>query len=139
MTASPLTLHDSTGTRLGWGVGALLALDVLGGVLAIAADVNTPATAWSSKATLAAPLPMMAAQALLAVATIKWTDRKGAVAAGALAAACLVSGISGFFDGQLAKPGLGPWLVGFQWILVAATVGVGGLAVHRLLRITRPR
>lgn len=77
------------------------------------------------------------AQALLALAARRWPDRRGAVAAGLLAAASVVSGISGFLDGQFAKPGLAAPLVGFQVVLVIATLGVAALAGHRALRLFR--
>jgi hypothetical protein len=130
---------DAGRTRLIIGVAGLVTLDLVGGGLAIANDVNTPGEAWSSKATLAAPLPMIAAQVLLATATVRWSDRRGAVAAGVLAAACLVSGVSGFFDGQLGKAGLSPPLVAFQWGLVISTLAVGGLAGGRLIQLVRRR
>jgi hypothetical protein len=127
------------GRQLMLGVGALLALGFAGGLLAIANDVNTPAQAWSSQATLAAPAPMMAAQAVLAGAAAWWPDRRGAAAAGLLALACVVSGISGFFDGQLGKQGLPAPLLAFQALLVAATLGVSGLATARAVQLTRHR
>jgi hypothetical protein len=78
---------------------------------------------------------MIGAQALLATAAVRWPDRRGSAAAGGLAAACLISGISGFFDGQLGRTGLAPPLVAFQWTLVATTLAVGGLAVDRARRL----
>jgi hypothetical protein len=55
----------------------LLALDLVGGLLAVANELNTPAEAWGSKATLAAPTPIMIPQALLAGAAAHWNDRRG--------------------------------------------------------------
>lgn len=138
------TPSSATRTRFGGhadpllvSVGALLALDVVGGLVSIAAGLHTVASAWGSTATLAAPVPMMVAQALLALAARRWPDRRGAVAAGLLAAASVVNGVSGFFDGQFAKPGLAAPLVGFQVVLVIATLGVAALAGHRALRLFR--
>jgi hypothetical protein len=130
-----LARHDRGGQQLLIGVGVLLGLDVVGGLLAIANDVNTPAEAWSSKATLAAPVPMIAAQAVLAGAAAYWPDRRGAAAAGVLATACVVSGVSGFFDGQFGRLGLPRPLIAFQAALVGATFGVGGLAIARAVRL----
>ena len=45
--------RDITARRLAVGVCALLLVDVVGGLLAIANDVNTADEAWSSQATLA--------------------------------------------------------------------------------------
>jgi hypothetical protein len=136
---TPTTRWDRDGRRLLLAVASLLGIDVVGGLLSIASGVNTAADAWGSRATLAAPIPMMAGQALLAIASARWPDRRGAVAAGLLAVACGISGISGFFDGQLGKEGLSAPLVGFQWLLVVATLGVGGLAAARSIRLARRR
>lgn len=121
------------------GVAGLLALDLIGGGLAVVVGVNTPAEAWTGDAVLAAPLPMMATQAVLAVAAVRWRDRRAAVAAGLLAVACGVSAVSGFFDGQLGKEGLSRQLVGFQLLLVTATLGVAALAVARVRRVVATR
>ena len=59
MTSTP------TARRLAQAVGVLLLTDLAGGLLAVAADVNTWADAWGGKALLAAPLPMIAVQVLL--------------------------------------------------------------------------
>ena len=126
------------GRRLVLATGALLALDLVGGLLSVANGLNTVSGAWGPTATLAAPVPMMAGQALLAAAAARWPDRRGAAAAGLLAAVSVVSGISGFLDGQFAKQGLSAPMIGFQCLLVAATLTVSGLAVARLLQITRP-
>lgn len=130
--------RDPTARRLVIGVCVLLLVDVVGGLLAIANDVNTAGEAWSGDATLAAPLPMMAAQVLLTGVAVRWLGKPAVMAAGLLALACLVSGISGFFDGQLGKDGLAGWLVAFQVLLVTATLVVGALAVHRTVRLLRP-
>ena len=131
--------RDITARRLVIGVCLLLVVDVVGGLLAIANDVNTVGEAWSGQATLAAPLPMMVAQAVLTLVAVRWRGTPAVVAAGLLALACLVSGISGFFDGQLGKDGLAGWLVAFQVLLVTATLVVGGLAVHRTVSLLRTR
>jgi hypothetical protein len=112
-------------------VAGLVALDVLGGGIAVGSGTNTVRQAWSGEAVLAAPLPMIAVQLGLAAAADRYDDRRGSVAAGLLAAACLVSGASGFFDGQLGRAGLPRPIVGFQVALVGATVAVGSLALRR--------
>jgi hypothetical protein len=131
--------RDPTARRLVIGVCVLLLVDVVGGLLAIANDVNSAGEAWSGQASLAAPLPMMVAQAVLTFVAVRWRGTPGVVAAGLLALACLVSGISGFFDGQLFKDELAGWLVAFQVLLVSTTLVVGGLAVHRTVHLLRTR
>ena len=110
----------------------------MGGGLAVATGRNTLAEAWSGSAVLAAPLPMMAAQVGLARAADGWDDRRGTVAAGLLCAACMVSGVSGFFDGQLGRRDLPRPLIAFQGVLVGATLVVGALALRRVEWATRP-
>ena len=105
-------------------VSGLLVLDLVGGVLAIREGVNRAADAWGSRAVLAAPLPMMLAQAALAVAG-RGGGRRRMIASGLLAAACLISGMSGFFDGQLGRKGL------------PATLTAGGLAAADAIRSAR--
>ncbi|MGY1682342.1 hypothetical protein [Geodermatophilus sp. SYSU D01176] len=120
-----------SGRALGTATAGLLVIDGLGGSLAVALGHNAPADAWSGRAVAAAPVPMMAAQAALTAGAVRWPDRRGAVAAGLLAGACVVSALSGFFDGQFGKPGLPRTLVCVQVLLVAGTLGVGALAAAR--------
>jgi len=75
-------------TSLAGAVGLLLATDLVGGLLAVASDVNTWGEAWGSKALLAAPLPMIAVQVALTWLAVR---RRSRAAAGLLATACLVS------------------------------------------------
>src|SRR5215203_1978066 len=88
-------LMTTTRTLVG-AVGVLLVTDLVGGLLAVASDVNTWGEAWGGEALLAAPLPMIGVQVLLTWAAVRGRRRwaVGAVAAvaaaGLLAAACLV-------------------------------------------------
>ena len=116
---------------------ALLATDLVGGLLAVAAGANSWGEAWGSKALLAAPLPMIGAQLLLTLLAVRRSSRGAAVAAGLLAAACFVSVISGFFDGGLANDDLTPGLVAYQALLLLVTAAVGVLATLRLREILR--
>lgn len=88
-----------------WLVGAVVVLvvvDVVGGSIAIATDVNDGAEAWGPDARLAAPWQMIVFQILLTGVAIS-RRRRGAIGAAVLlAAAALVSAISGFFDGGFA-------------------------------------
>ena len=122
------------------GTAALLVIDVIGGLLAVSSDVNTWGEAWGSSALLAAPLPMMVAQAILAIlAARNARPPVGLVAAGVLALACLVSAISGFFDGGLANDELSGGLVAWQVFLLTATAVVGVLAIVRVRQLWRSR
>ena len=121
------------------GVAGLVALDAVGGTVAVAADVNTPAEAWGSKALLAAPWPMIAAQVGLATAACRWRDERGVAAAGLLSGACLVSAASGFFDGGLGNPEVPDRLVPLQWVLTATTAVVGAVAAKYALRLRASR
>ncbi|MGY1828833.1 hypothetical protein ACI8AA_00215 [Geodermatophilus sp. SYSU D01180] len=128
---------DRSGRTLGLATAGLLLLDGVGGGLAVASGWNTPAEAWSGRAVAAAPAPVMTAQAALAAAAVRWTGRRGGAAAGLLAAVCLLSSLSGFFDGQLGRPGLPRHLLGVQLLLVGVTSGVGALAAVRARRLLR--
>ncbi len=126
---------DTRDRTLGLATVGLLLVDAVGGSLAVASGWNTPAEAWSGRAVAAAPAPVMAAQAALAAAALRWPDRRGVAAAGLLATVCLVSALSGFFDGQLGKRGLPGHLLGVQLLLVGGTSGVGALAAVRARRL----
>ena len=121
----------SSARRLGAGVILLVALDLGGGLLAVRSGVNTWADAWGNRALLAAPWQMITGQVLLTWLSIRTTRRIGAVPAGLLALACLVSAASGFFDGGLGHHRLSPGLVAYQVVLLTATAAVGLLAAAR--------
>jgi len=118
-------------------VGALLALDLIGGLIAIATDVNTVGEAWSAKARLAAPWPMILFQVLMTVLAVRGPRRVAVGAAGLLSAASFISAISGFFDGALAASELKPGHVVFQWLLIAWTGVVSIIAAVRAYRLVR--
>ena len=106
-------------------MAALLAADVAGGLLAVSSGVNTWGEAWGSQALLAAPLPMIGAQVVLTTLAVRLPGRRAAVPAGLLAAACLVSVVSGFFDGGLGNEKLTPALSAYQVFLLGLTGVVG--------------
>ena len=84
------------------GTLILLAVDVVGGLLAVSNDANTWGEAWGSQALLAAPLPMMVAQLVLAwLAARNVRPPVGLIAAVVLSAFCLASLNFGLFDGDL--------------------------------------
>ena len=130
-----------TRTALPVAVAALVLTDLVGGLIAVSTDVNTWADAWGGHALLAAPLPMVAAQVLLTWLALRLPGRWAALPAGLLAAACLVSVVSGFFDGGLGHHSLSPALVAFQVLLLTVTAVVGVLAAERatdVMRTVRP-
>ena len=113
---------------------ALVVTDLVGGLLAVAAEVNTWGEAWGSEALLAAPLPMIVAQVVLTVLAVAAHGFGRRVPAGLLALACLVSVVSGFFDGGLGNDALTPALSAYQVFLLAVTGVVGVLAARRAAR-----
>jgi hypothetical protein len=116
----------NTSRNLVVAVAVLLVTDLVGGVLAVGADVNTWGEAWGGDALLAAPLPMIAVQVVLTWLAVRRGSR---IAAGLLATACLVSVASGFFDGGLGNDELSPGLAAFQVLLLTVTGAVGVLAL----------
>jgi len=122
------------------GTVTLIVIDIIGGIIAVSSGVNTWGEAWGSRALLAAPLPMMVVQLLLAwVAARNLRPPVGLVAAIVLALAWLASAISGFFDGGLANDELSGGLVAWQVFLLTATAVVGVLAILRARELRRAR
>jgi len=115
-------------------LGVVVATDVVGGLVDVAAGRSTVGSAWGSSATLCAPLPMIVFQAVCVLLTVRAGRRTARVAAGLLAAACLASVVSGFFDGQLARADLSGGEIAFQVWLLAVTAVLGGLALARAVR-----
>ena len=116
---------------------ALVVTDLVGGLLAVAAEVNTWAEAWWTEALLAAPVPMIVVQVVLTLVAVTSARWFAALAAGLLALACLVSVISGFFDGGLGNDALTPALSAYQVFLLVVTAVVGALAARRAVEILR--
>ena len=111
--------------------------DLVGGLLAVRAGVNTWGEAWGPAALLAAPVPMIVAQLLLVWLATRRAGRGAAVAAALLATACLVSVVSGFFDGGLGNSELSTGLAAYQYFLLAVTAAVGVLAIRRAVAAVR--
>lgn len=114
----------------------LFVCDVIGGFIAVASGAETWRTAWGFDTHSTVPLPMGAAQLLLAwLAARDVRPRVGFVAAGLLSAVCLASVLFGLFDGDLtgnvASDGFVSW--GFAWaiVLLVVTAVVGVLAFDR--------
>ena len=140
MTVATHTPTHTSRSRTDPLVLALLTLmltDVVGGLLAVSADVNTWGEAWGSRALLAAPLPMIGAQILLTVLAVRLSGRRAVVPAVLLSMACLVSVVSGFFDGGIGNDELTPALAVYQVFLLAVTAVVGVLAARLAWRRSR--
>ncbi|HET9999220.1 MAG TPA: hypothetical protein VFQ17_16990 [Nocardioides sp.] len=139
----PVTTNEATTTAptvarlLTVAMGALLVVDLVGGVWAALSGVNTWADAWGGHALLAAPAPMVAAQVLMTWTAVRGRRRRAALPAGLLALACLVSVASGFFDGGLGNAALEPGMGAYQVFLLAVTGVVGVLAAIRAVQLAR--
>lgn len=115
---------------------ALVAASLLGGAVSVAAGVNEWSTAWTAEATLAAPWPMLLVQAGATAAAVQAQYWPAKIGSAVLILSATLSGISGFFDGQLARPDLGAGFVvaQFSYVVVAglaAACGIGRLATTR--------
>jgi hypothetical protein len=131
------TRPSDAGPRLVLGLSFLLAVDLVGGLVAIAAGENTWGQAWNGDAILAAPWPMLVAQVLLTWGALRARRVRAMLCAGLLTIACAVSAASGFFDGQLGKEGLSAGLVAGQWFLEIVSAAVAALAAARLVELAR--
>jgi hypothetical protein len=112
---------------VGLAGAALVAANLVGGAVSVAAGVNTWSTAWTGQATLAAPWPMLIVQSCGTVAAVSSERLPAILGSAVLGLSAAVSGISGFFDGQLGRPDLGAGYVAAQvgyvvvaWLTVAA-------------------
>lgn len=137
ITRTPPTTALTIPRLLVAAMGALLVVDLVGGLWAGLSGVNAWADAWDGHALLAAPAPMIAGQVLATWAAVRGRRRWAALPAGLLAVACLVSLASGFFDGGLGHADLRPGMAAYQGFLLLVTGAVGGLAAVRTVRLAR--
>ena len=125
----------ATGRRLLLAAVALVAADLIGGLIAVSADLNTWGEVWGSEPNLSTPWPMFAGQLLLAwLAARNVRPALGRVAAVVLAVVCGISLIFGLFDGDLASVSGWPILWGIVLLVVTAIVGWLAIARARELR-----
>ncbi len=130
-------MPDKGARVVGVASTALLAANVVGGVVSVATAVNTWSTAWTSRATLAAPWPMVLVQTGATVAAVSSRRRPALIGSALLGLSAAVSGISGFFDGQLARPDLKAGFVAAQvGYVIVAWLAVAG-AIYRLWTLLR--
>lgn len=134
----------SSGRRLIVAMLVLFACDVIGGFIGVASGAETWGTAWGFDTHSTVPLPMGAAQLVLAwLAARDVRPRVGFVAAILLSVVCLMSVLFGLFDGDLtgnvASDGFVSW--GFAWgvVLLCVTAVVGVLAFVRAKRLRQLR
>ena len=123
--------------RLLRAVAALVGLDAVGGLVAIAGGINEPREAWGSTARLAAPWPMILVQIGLTAAALGSRRGVAVTASGVLSLACALSAASGFFDGGLTDDRLLRRHSAFQAVLVGWTALVGVLAAGHGRRVLR--
>jgi uncharacterized membrane protein (DUF485 family) len=134
----------ASGRRLIIAMLVLIVCDVIGGFLAVASGVNTWSEAWGFNTKSTVPLPVGAAQLVLAwLAARNVRPPVGLVAAILLSAFCLISVLFGLFDGdligQIASAGLVSWGVVWAAVLLLVTAVVGLLAFARARQLYRLR
>ena len=120
-------------------VAVLVVLDLAGGLIAIATDLNDVGEAWSFEAGLAVPWPIILFQLALTAVAVIGRRRFAIAAALLLTATCAVSVMSGLFDGDLFAEGLGPGEKAFQIVLISWMALVGLLAALRTAELLRMR
>jgi len=126
-----------TARTVGAAGAALVAASLVGGAVSVRVGVNAWSTAWSRRATLAAPWPMVLVQAgatVGATSSHRWPAILGSSSLGLTAA---VSGISGFFDGQLGRSDLGAGYVAAQIGYVIVACFAVAAALGRLWTLVR--
>ena len=122
----------------------LVVCDVIGGFLAVASGVNTWDEARGFDTDSTVPLPVGAAQLVLAwLAARNVRPPVGLIAAVLLSAFCLISLMFGLFDGDLinnvASAGFISWGVVWGVVLLSVTAAVGLLAAARARQLYRLR
>jgi hypothetical protein len=132
-----------SGRRLVVAALVLFVCDVIGGFLAVASGVNTWGEAWGFDTEFTVPLPVGAAQLVLAwLAARNVRPPLGLVAAVVLSAFCLISLMFGLFDGDLTDTvasSAGAWGVAWGVVLLSVTAVVGLLAAVRARQLHRRR
>jgi hypothetical protein len=133
----------ASGRRLVVAMLVLIVCDVIGGFLAVSLGVSTWGEAWGFNTKFAVPLPVGAAQLVLAwLAARNVRPPVGLVSAVLLSAFCLISLMFGLFDGDLtnevASSG-GPWGIVWGVVLLSVTAVVGLLAAVQARHLYRLR
>jgi hypothetical protein len=134
----------ATGRHLVVAMLVLFVCDVIGGFIGVSEGVNTWGEAWGFNTESTVPLPVGAAQLVLAwLAARNVRPPIGLIAAVLLSAFCLISLIFGTFDGDLtgnaASAGWVSWGVVWGVVLLSVTAVVGLLAAARARHLYRLR
>jgi hypothetical protein len=134
----------ASGRALVLAMVVLFACDVIGGFLALSSGADSWDEAWGFSTSSTVPLPIAAAQLLLAwLAARNVRPPVGRVAAVLLCAFCVVSLLAGLFDGDLidnvASAGLVSREVLWGVVLLVLTAAVGLLAAARARQLHQPR
>jgi hypothetical protein len=134
----------ATGRHLLVAMLVLFVCDVIGGLIGVSEGVNTWGEAWGFNTQSTVPLPVGAAQLVLAwLAARNVRPPIGLVAAVLLSAFCVISLIFGMFDGDLtgtaASAGWASWGVVWGVVLLLVTAVVGLLAAARARQLYRLR
>lgn len=114
----------------------LFLCDVIGGFVALASGADTWNESWGFDTKNSVPLPVGAAQLVLAwLAVRNVAPPIGLIVTVLLSAFCLISLIAGLFDGDLinhvASAGLMSWAVLWGVVLLSFTAAVGLLPTIR--------
>lgn len=118
-----------------YGVLLLAVLSVLGGIISVASGLSPSLLdAMGPTGRLSVPIPMIICQLLLAVAAGSRRRALVLTGSGLVAAALLISVISGFFDGGFADERLTGGQRAYQAALVVSLVVVGAIATVRFVR-----
>lgn len=143
-TISFMSSMAASGRRLIVAMLVLFVCDVIGGFIGVSEGVNTWGEAWGFNAESTVPLPVAAAQVVLAwLAARNVRPPIGLIAAVLLSAFCLISLMFGLFDGDftsaVASAGWGSWGVVWGVVLLSVTAVVGLLAAARARQLFRLR
>ncbi len=120
----------------------LIVCDVIGGFIGVTSGTETWGGAWGFNTESTVPLPVGAAQLVLAwLAARNVRPPVGVLAAMALSAVCLISVLAGLFDGDLIDNVASDGLIssGVVWggVLLVVTAVVGLLAAARARQLHR--
>jgi hypothetical protein len=116
----------------------VLAISLIGGVLAVVQHVNTAADAFSNHAELAAPWPVLLAQLLGVVAIVRWRDWRG------IAGACLIAvtgllALASISDDEVFKSGQPTWVYVGQVVLIGMSAAAAIPCVPHIRQLVGER
>jgi hypothetical protein len=119
---------------------AVVAISVLGGVVAVATGVSANLlAAMGPTGRLSVPIPMVVALVVLAILAARRSRAVSAVSSALLGLATAACIVSGFFDGGYGDSALTIGQRVIQAALVAALAGLGVAALARFAQVVRER